>query len=67
VSDTGPGLPPEIIDKLYQPFVTTKSHGIGIGLTIAHSIVVAQGGTIVARGNGGGATFTVKLPRATRA
>jgi signal transduction histidine kinase len=65
VSDTGPGLPPEIIDKLYQPFVTTKSHGIGIGLTIAHSIVVAHGGTIVARGNGGGATFTVKLPRVT--
>ena len=66
VSDTGTGLPPEIIDTLYQPFVTTKSHGLGIGLTIAHSIVTAHEGTIVALANpGGGATFTVKLPRGT--
>jgi signal transduction histidine kinase len=67
VSDTGTGLPPEVIDKLYKPFVTTKSHGLGIGLTIAHSIVTAHGGTIVARANpSGGATFTVKLPCETR-
>jgi signal transduction histidine kinase len=66
VSDTGPGLPPEVADKLYKPFVTTKSNGLGIGLTIAHSIVTAHGGTIVARANpGGGTTFTVKLPRQT--
>ena len=65
VSDTGTGLPPEIMEKLYNPFVTTKSQGLGIGLTIAHSIVTAHGGTIVALGNAdGGATFTVKLPRA---
>jgi signal transduction histidine kinase len=68
VSDTGTGLPPEIIDKLYKPFVTTKSHGLGIGLTIAHSIVTAHGGTIVARANpSGGATFIVHLPRGTPA
>jgi signal transduction histidine kinase len=66
VSDTGPGLPPEIIDKLFKPFLTTKSHGLGIGLTIAHSIVSAHGGTIVARANpSGGTTFTVNLPRGT--
>jgi signal transduction histidine kinase len=66
VSDTGPGLPPEVIDKLFKPFLTTKSHGLGIGLTIAHSIVSAHGGTIVARANpSGGTTFTVNLPRGT--
>jgi signal transduction histidine kinase len=64
VSDSGPGLPPEIADKLFKPFVTTKSNGLGIGLTIAHSIVTAHGGTIAARANAsGGTTFTVKLPR----
>jgi signal transduction histidine kinase len=65
VSDTGAGLSPEIMDTLYQPFVTTKSHGLGIGLTVTHSIVSAHGGAIVAFANpGGGATFTVTLPRA---
>ena len=64
VSDTGTGLPAEIIDTLFTPFVTTKSHGLGIGLTIARSIVDAHGGTIAARENpDGGATFTVTLPR----
>jgi signal transduction histidine kinase len=68
VSDTGTGLPPEILDKLFKPFVTTKPHGLGIGLTIAHSIVSAHGGTLVAHGSaGGGAAFIVKLPRGTPA
>ena len=62
VSDTGPGLPADIISALFTPFVTTKSHGLGIGLTIARSIVGAHGGTIVALNNPeGGATFTVTL------
>ena len=62
--DTGTGLPPEIIGTLFTPFVTTKSHGLGIGLTIARTIVDAHGGTIGARENrDGGATFTVTLPR----
>ena len=67
VSDTGTGLPPEIIEGLFTPFVTTKSHGLGIGLTIARTIVDAHGGTIGAHQNpDGGATFTVTLPlRAT--
>jgi signal transduction histidine kinase len=64
VCDTGTGLPAEIIDTLFTPFVTTKSHGLGIGLTIAQSIVRAHGGIIAARQNlDGGATFTVTLPR----
>ena len=62
VRDTGPGLPADIIGTLFTPFVTTKSHGLGIGLTIARTIVDAHGGTIEARNNPeGGATFTVTL------
>jgi C4-dicarboxylate-specific signal transduction histidine kinase len=64
VSDTGTGLPAHVIGTLFTPFVTTKSHGIGIGLTIARTIVDAHGGTIDARNNPeGGATFTVTLRR----
>jgi signal transduction histidine kinase len=64
VRDTGIGLPPEILGTLFTPFVTTKPHGLGIGLVIAQRIVVAHGGTIGARSNlDGGATFTVTLPR----
>jgi signal transduction histidine kinase len=62
VRDMGPGLPADIIGTLFTPFVTTKSHGLGIGLTIARSIVDAHGGTIQARNNPeGGATFTITL------
>jgi signal transduction histidine kinase len=68
VCDTGTGLTEEVIDTLFTPFVSTKSHGLGIGLVIAHKIVDAHGGTLGARQNpDGGATFTVTLPRhATR-
>ena len=52
------------IGTLFTPFVTTKAHGLGIGLTIARTIVDAHGGTIDARNNPeGGATFTVTLRR----
>jgi signal transduction histidine kinase len=62
VRDTGSGLPADIIGTLFTPFVTTKSHGLGIGLTIARTIVHAHGGTIEAHNNPeGGATFTVTL------
>ena len=64
VRDTGTGLPAQINGTLFAPFVTTKSHGIGIGLTIARTIVDAHSGTIDAHNNPeGGATFTVRLPR----
>ena len=64
VRDTGRGLPAHINGTLFAPFVTTKSHGIGIGLTIARTIVDAHSGTIDAHDNPeGGATFTVRLPR----
>jgi len=64
VSDTGAGLSAEVMGRLFTPFVTTKPHGLGIGLAIAQRIVDAHGGTIGARASpGGGATFTVTLPR----
>ena len=64
VSDTGTGLPAQIDGNLFTPFVTTKAHGLGIGLTIVRTIVEAHGGTIAARNNlDGGATFIVTLPR----
>ena len=64
VRDTGPGLPAHVLGTLFTPFVTTKAHGLGVGLTIVRSIVDAHGGTIVAHNNPqGGATFTVTLPR----
>ena len=63
VRDMGPGLPPQIAGNLFTPFVTTKAHGLGIGLTIARSIVDAHGGTIHGQNHPeGGATFTVRLP-----
>jgi signal transduction histidine kinase len=62
VGDTGPGLPEQISRTLFTPFVTTKAHGLGIGLTITQTIVTAHGGSIEGHNNPeGGATFTVTL------
>ena len=64
VRDTGSGLPAHINGGLFTPFVTTKAHGLGIGLTIVRTIVEAHGGAIDAHDNPeGGATFTVTLRR----
>ena len=64
VRDAGTGLPGHINGTVFTPFVTTKAHGLGIGLTIARTIVDAHGGTIDAHNNPDeGATFTVTLPR----
>jgi C4-dicarboxylate-specific signal transduction histidine kinase len=64
VRDTGTGLPAQMEGTLFAPFVMTKAHGLGIGLTITRTIVEAHGGTIDARDNPeGGATFTVTLHR----
>jgi two-component system sensor kinase FixL len=63
VSDTGPGLPSEVAERLFQPFVTTKPAGLGLGLSICREIVEAHAGRIAASANAaGGTTFTVALP-----
>ena len=67
VADTGPGISEEIADRLFQPFVTSKSTGMGIGLSISRRIVEAHGGTIsVSRNDNGGATFRFTLPLAEK-
>jgi C4-dicarboxylate-specific signal transduction histidine kinase len=64
VQDAGTGLPAAVDGRLFEPFVTTKANGIGIGLTIARTIVETHGGRMEAHNNPqGGATFTVTLPR----
>jgi two-component system sensor kinase FixL len=63
VQDAGPGIAEESRDLLFQPFYTTKSHGLGLGLSISRSIVEAHGGRLFVTANGGpGATFRFVLP-----
>lgn len=68
VEDTGPGIADEIAPQLFQPFVTTKPNGMGIGLSISRRIIESHGGDLtVARNASGGATFTFSLPVFTEA
>lgn len=62
-ADTGIGIPPENLDKIFEPFYTTKSNGTGLGLGISHTIVSSHGGQIkIASTTGMGSTFSVWLP-----
>lgn len=63
VADTGSGIAPHVMEHLFQPFMTTKAAGMGIGLSISRTIIQAHGGQIEACANpGGGALFRFTLP-----
>ena len=63
VSDTGDGIADDALPRLFEPFFTTKAKGIGLGLSVAHRIVEAHGGSLDARTNAGtGASFSMTLP-----
>jgi signal transduction histidine kinase len=63
ISDSGPGIPPDKLTQIFDPFFTTKEEGMGIGLSIARTIVLAHQGRIWAENEtGGGAMFCISLP-----
>jgi PAS domain S-box-containing protein len=63
VADTGPGIPAEIRDKIFNPFFTTRAEGTGLGLPIANKVVEGHGGRMhVENGERGGAVFTLWFP-----
>lgn len=67
VADTGEGIAPEIMESIFQPLFTTRSRGIGLGLSICKSFVEANGGRItVSSESGKGTTFIVSLPIAAQ-
>ena len=67
ISDTGGGIPPEMLSQIFNPFFTTKRHGTGLGLAIVNRILVNHNGRIAAANEGSGAVFTVTLPLAEAA
>lgn len=67
ISDDGPGMGPELLDRIFEPLFTTKARGIGLGLSVSRALVQANGGDIAAWSEPGrGATFTVTMPVTAR-
>jgi signal transduction histidine kinase len=62
VEDGGPGLPPELGDRVFDPFVSTKESGLGLGLSICKRIAEMHGGGLSASSSKDGTTFTLRLP-----
>ena len=66
VRDQGPGIPEEIEEGVFRPFVTGRAGGTGLGLAVTSSIATAHGGTISYERRGGRTTFRLRLPRGKR-
>ncbi|MCJ7626108.1 MAG: ATP-binding protein, partial [Anaerolineaceae bacterium] len=66
ISDSGPGIPPELIDRIFEPFVSNKPRGTGLGLAITKHIITAHRGTIDVKSYPGGTVFYVRLPALSR-
>jgi two-component system NtrC family sensor kinase len=63
IADSGPGIPEEVRERIFDPFYTTKEHGTGLGLSISYGIIEQHGGTIsVDSVIGKGSTFTIQIP-----
>jgi signal transduction histidine kinase len=62
ISDSGAGVPPEVIDRIFTPFFSTKDSGLGMGLSISRTIVEAHGGRLWMESSTGGTTFSFTLP-----
>jgi signal transduction histidine kinase len=63
VQDNGTGIPPEMLESIFDPFITSKPEGLGMGLSICRSIIERHDGTIAVTNNPDrGATFSITLP-----
>ena len=63
VSDTGPGVPEDMVAKIFDPFYSSKENGTGLGLALVHQIITEHGGTVECESRvGHGTTFTLTLP-----
>jgi signal transduction histidine kinase len=67
ISDTGPGPAAEVAERLFEPFVTGKSEGVGLGLAVARQVAEAHGGRIAWRRDAGRTVFRIELPAAATA
>ena len=63
VADTGGGIPPDLAERLFEPFVTSRADGTGLGLAIARELADAHGGRLVLRASSAGAIFAFSLPQ----
>ncbi len=65
-TDSGPGIPPKVLESIFNPFFTTKTHGTGLGLTICLKLVRLHNGNISVASGSSGTVFTVELPTCRR-
>ena len=65
--DNGPGIDPQVLSKIFDPFFSTKEKGSGIGLALCHDLVVEHGGKIEVNSSQDGTTFIIRLPSLAKA